>query len=97
MWTNVYTVMRPFYTDFGNIGVGYFAFLYGVLTGVAYRLKDNGNSFGTCLYTYLVYVLTLQFFDEFISAGLPLFGQMLVLLVIITQNKIKISFNKPTK
>ena len=97
MWTNVYTIMRPFYTDFGNIGVGYFAFLYGVLTGVAYRLKENGNSFGTCLYTYLVYVLALQFFDEFISAGLPLFGQMLVLLVIITQNKIKFSFNKPTK
>lgn len=97
MWTNVYTVMRPFYTDFGNTGVAFFAFLYGVLLGVAYRLKTNGNNFGTCLYTYFVYVLTLQFFDEFITANLPLFGQMLILLAIITQNRIKFSFKKITK
>ena len=89
--------MRPFYTDFGNTGVAFFAFLYGVLLGVAYRLKTNGNNFGTCLYTYFVYVLTLQFFDEFITANLPLFGQMLILLAIITQNRIKFSFKKITK
>lgn len=92
MSTNVYTVMRPYYTDFGHWGVAFFAYLYGILSGACYRLYRNGNTFGTCLYTYLTYILVLQFFDEFITASLPLIIQMLILLFIVTQNKLKFSF-----
>ena len=92
--TNVYTIMRPYYTDFGHVGVAFFAFLNGMLMGVAYRMMKNRNSFGTCLYTYLVYVLVLQFYDEFLTSCLPMVGQMLILLILVTQQKFKFSFNR---
>ena len=91
MYTNVYTVMRPYYTDFGHIGVACFAFLYGVLLGATYRLMKNRHAFGTCMYTYFAYVMALQFYDEFLTSGLPLIMQMTLLLWFITQDKIHFS------
>lgn len=92
--TNVYTLLRPYYTDFGHMGIAAFAAIYGVMTGFAYRLMKNGNAFGTCLYTYFVYVLVLQFFDDFITVSLSQFSHLLILLTLITQQSIRLSANR---
>ena len=62
--TNVYTVFQPFFEDFKYKGVAFFAMVYGVFCGLAYRFARNGSSVGKCLYVYVVYVLALQFFQE---------------------------------
>ena len=89
--TNLYTVMQPFYVDFGSIGVAYFALIYGVFTGWCYAGYRRGNSTMKCLYTYLVMVLVLQFGQEQIFL-LPLaFLKICFLIYILTQNRFRLS------
>lgn len=94
MPTNVYTIMKPFYRDLGLLGVGYFAMVYGVFSGYVYRKAVNGHPFSTCLYTYMVFVLAMQFFDELVFASLPLFIQRMAILYLLCQKQFKISFLK---
>ena len=74
--TNVYTIFQPFYEDFGTLGVAYFAIVYGALFGTIYGMYLNGNSYSKLLYTYIVEILIIQFYNEnllqnlFISVGL---------------------------
>ncbi len=92
--TNVYTVLRPFYQDAGYIGVAYFALVYGILSGYIYRLARNGSSVGICLYGYIVFILSLQFFDEMLFAALSQNIQRALLIILICQNKIKFTIRK---
>ena len=92
MPTNVYTIMQPFFRDFGYIGVAFFAWIYGLLSGILYRFSCNGNPICICLYTYLVEILILQFFQENIFLTLAYVVQLVILVFILTQNKIKISY-----
>ena len=62
--TNVYTIFQPFYIDFGYKGIAFFAMLYGILCGWFYRLFRNKSAIGTCIYTFLFQILTLQFYQE---------------------------------
>ncbi len=90
--TNVYTIFQPFYQDFGQAGVSFFAFVYGLLSGWAYRQFRNGTALGKCLYTYIAHVLILQFYQENIMLSLVIFIQFIFFVVILTQQKIRISF-----
>ena len=72
----------------------FYAFIYGLVTGFIYRKARNGNAFGICMYTYLVFVLTMQFFDELIFVAIPQFLQRMFLVYIICQNKIKFTIHK---
>lgn len=87
--TNVYTILQPFYIDFGNIGVAFFAMIYGVLTGMLYRFFKNGNLFASCLYTYLVPFLILQFFQENIFSTLQIFAQISLVIFLCVQSRVK--------
>lgn len=91
MPTNVYTIMQPFFRDFGYIGVAFFAWIYGLLSGVLYRFSCNGNPFCICLYTYMVELLILQFFQENIFLTLAFVVQLVMLVFILTQDIVKIS------
>ncbi len=62
--TNVYTIFQPFYQDFGITGVFVFSVLYGTLFGYVYAMFRNGNSTCKILYTYLVEVIIIQFYNE---------------------------------
>jgi oligosaccharide repeat unit polymerase len=86
--TNVYTIFQPFFQDFGQKGVALFAFLYGSLSGWAYRLFRNGNVFGKCVYIYIAYVLILQFFQDNLILSAPIVAQFLICLWPMTQDKI---------
>lgn len=87
--TNVYTIMRPFFRDFGYTGVAVFGAIYGILTGILYRCSRNGNGFCRCLYTFVVTMLVLQFYQENIFLGLVYVLQLSFFLWLITQRKIQ--------
>lgn len=86
--TNVYTIFQPFFEDFGYSGILVFGLAYGFLCGMIYRLMRNGSGSAKCIYTYIVYVLVLQFFQEIIMLNLVLFIQYVFFTLIITQQKL---------
>ena len=96
--TNVYTIFQPFYIDFGYKGIAFFAIIYGCICGYLYRLFKNKNSTGTCLYTYVVYILILQFYQEnlFLSMVFVLQFTFFVTLLHFSSAKIR-RFPKTTK
>lgn len=89
--TNVYTIFQPFYIDFSYPGIAFFAGIYGCVCGWLYRLYKNGNGVGTCLYTYAVYVLLLQFYQENVFYSLVFILQFAFFVVLFTQKKLKLS------
>ena len=90
--TNVYTIFQPFYIDFSYNGIFVFAGIYGVISGWLYKLYKNGKSIGVCLYTYMVYVLVLQFYQENIFLSLVFVLQFTFFVTLFTQQKIKFSW-----
>lgn len=88
--TNVYTIFQPFYQDFGYAGVAYFAMVYGVASGVLYRQFRNGSGFGRCMYSYFVYVLILQFYQENIFMSLVYFSQLTFFVWLMHEKRIRL-------
>jgi oligosaccharide repeat unit polymerase len=62
--TNVYTIMQPFYNDFGSMGVAVFGILYGWGAGYVYRKFYDGSDTYKCIYTFLIEVIIIQFYNE---------------------------------
>lgn len=93
--TNVYTVFQPFFIDFGYRGVAFFAWAYGCASGFIYHLYRNRNSIGCGLYTYMVYALVLQFYQDNLIYSLVFVIQFTFFVVLFTQDKVKLSFNLP--
>ena len=89
--TNVYTIFQPFFIDFGYRGIAVFAGIYGCIIGWIYRLYKNGNGVGACLYTYTIYVLLLQFYQENVFYSLVFVLQFTFFIVLFTQKRIKLS------
>ena len=87
--TNVYTIFQPFYIDFGYPGIAFFAVLYGCACGYLYRLFRSGNGAGTCLYTYAIYVLLLQFYQENVFLSMVFVLQFMFFIILLTQEKIR--------
>lgn len=76
--TNVFTVMQPFYEDFGYFGILIFGTIYGIFSGYLYS-KRNSSSICRCLYTYQVTILILQFFQENLFVSLSVLIQYLII------------------
>lgn len=89
--TNVYTIMQPFFRDFGYLGIAFFAWLYGLAAGILYRLSCNGNAICICLYTYMVEVLVLQFYQENIFLSMVFVLQIVFFVFLFTQRFIRLS------
>lgn len=90
METNVYTIMKRFYCDFGYKGIAFFAFIYGIISGWAYSLYRKGSGFGKCLYTFVLYCLVMQYYMENLIVGLYLNIFFLGIVYFITQQKLKL-------
>ena len=86
--TNVFTIFQPFYQDFAYTGVAFFGFVYGTVSGLLFRLYHNGNGFCRCLYTYMVYVLVLQFYQENIFMSIVMFMQFVFFTFLIQQQSV---------
>lgn len=89
--TNLYTIMQPFYLDFGQWGVFIFALLYGVASGWCYAIYKSGNSWGCAAYTFMLYNLVTQYGSEHLLLSPIITIQLLVILYLLTQNNIKIT------
>ena len=89
--TNLYTIMQPFYLDFGQWGVFIFALLYGVGSGWCYAIYKSGNSWGCAAYTFMLYNLVTQYGSEHLLLSPIITIQLLVILYLLTQNNIKIT------
>lgn len=89
--TNVYTVFQPFFIDFGYKGIAFFAAVYGSVSGWLYRLYKQGNSTACCLYTYAVYVLVLQYYQENVFYSMVYVLQFVFFVFLFTQQKFKIA------
>ena len=85
--TNVYTIMDPFFVDFGYKGVAFFAFVYGVALGWAYSLFRKGLAFGKCLYTFCMFFIIMQYYMEEFFIGIYLNLFLIFILYIITQER----------
>lgn len=92
--TNVYTIFQPFYIDFGYQGIAIFAIVYGVVSGYLYRLFRNGSAIGICLYTYGVFVLLMQFYQENVFLSMVFILQFTIFTILFTQKKIRLSWEK---
>lgn len=92
--TNVYTVFQPYYQDFGQAGVAYFGAINGIICGLLYRYKQNGNDFAKCLYLYFAYVLFLQFFQEYIFTSAYFVPRMAILTFLCTQKNFRFTLHK---
>lgn len=88
--TNVYTIFQPFFIDFGYKGIAFFSGVYGVLCGLFYRLYRNGHGWGCCFYTYIVYVLVLQFYQDNLLLSLAFVVEFLIFIVLSTQKRISV-------
>lgn len=80
--TNVYTVLFPFYKDFGFIGVSIFAFIYGTIFGFIYKYALKGISFYVIICAFIMPCFLFQFFGEYIFLNLSTYIQYLVILLI---------------
>ena len=92
--TNTFTILEPFYKDWQNTGVAYFAFIYGVLSGFAYRQFRNGSLTALCIYAYFVRFLILQFYHEDFMHNIVHFIQFCFFVFIMTQHKFFVSLQR---
>lgn len=94
MPTNVYTIMQPFFQDFGYAGVAFFGSLYGVVSAWLYRHYRNGSSIARCIYAYFVYALVLQFYQENILLSLIFFTQFCFFIVLSLQKWVGVTLGQ---
>lgn len=91
--TNVYTCFQPFYMDFGYKGVALIGGCYGIMSGWLYRLYRNRDELSCCMYTYAIYALVLQFYQENVFTSMVFIIQFAFFAVLLTQQKIRFVLN----
>lgn len=70
--TNTYTVLYPFYKDFGTFGVFFFSAVYGLFYGYLYKKTITGSKFALIVYAMLLNYIILQFIGDFIFTNLSM-------------------------
>lgn len=88
--TNVYTVMQPFFQDFGLPGVFCGAVFYGFFFSVLYGLARRGSDFCLAGYSLISIVLLGQFIGELLLTTLSQHLQELLALILVFMGSRKI-------
>nr|MBR6146230.1 oligosaccharide repeat unit polymerase [Paludibacteraceae bacterium] len=78
-----YTIMQPFFSDFGYKGLAFFAYVYGIVSGAVYRWHRQGKIWATCVYALVLAALCTQFHQEELLSNLVQNIQYAVLAVFI--------------
>lgn len=63
-WSNTYTMLYPYYVDFGYWGIAIFGILIGLFYGYLFKTSEDGSSYALILYAILSSVVVLQFFAD---------------------------------
>lgn len=91
--TNVYTCFQPFFVDFGYKGIAFFSWVYGCVSGLLYHFYRKRSFLGCGLYTYMVFALVLQFYQENIFKSLVFLLQFTFFFILFTQKEVRLSLN----
>lgn len=83
--TNVFTIMQPFYNDFGAKGVAFFGMLYGSVFGYVYRKFYDGHDMYKCFYTFLVEVIIIQFYNENLMQVFHFILEFSIIIILLTR------------
>jgi oligosaccharide repeat unit polymerase len=83
--SNVYTVYRPYFDDFGLLGAVMVQFFIGLLHGGLYRKLARADAFYYGLYAFSLYPLAMQFFQDQYLSLLSLWFQTVVVLLLMTR------------
>jgi len=70
--TNTYTVLYPFYKDFGVVGVGLFAVFLGLILGYIYNKAEDGDVFFIIIYAFFLTEIIMQYGAEMFFTNLSL-------------------------
>lgn len=92
--TNVYTMIGSFWLDYKYYGVILFSFIIGYLSGYFYKLYRSDIKWGVIIYSYLLCVLILQFFGEYIFRNLSYFIQLIALSYVANNFKYRFRWGK---
>jgi len=80
--TNTYTILYPFYKDFGLVGVGVFGVLYGLFFTFLYKRAAAGNHYYQALYACFLSYLFVQFIQENLFSNLSLNLQYVFFILV---------------
>ena len=67
--------------------------VYGVVSGWLYWLYKQATPFGRCLYTFWVYVLVLQFYQENVFLSIVFVFELSFFVAVATQQLVAVTFN----
>ena len=92
--TNTYTILYPFFVDFGYWGVGIFATIYGLIFGWIFKKAQNGSAFFVLIFATLGLSIITQYGGELLLTNISgYFKQIILLSIPFGATKIKL-FNK---
>jgi oligosaccharide repeat unit polymerase len=80
--TNTYTILYPFYKDFGLAGVGFFAVVLGLIMGYVYNKAENGNLIFIIIYAFLLYQIMMQYAAEMFFTNFSLNIKRLIIVLL---------------
>nr|WP_301348521.1 O-antigen polymerase [uncultured Muribaculum sp.] len=90
VFTNAYTAIWGFYSDFNWVGVFIFSIIMGWVWGIVYRLQQAGNQIALLFYSATCFSLIFQAFGDFFIESFSMDIQMLIYCIILS-NGVKIS------
>ena len=80
--TNVYTVMYPFFVDFGYQGVFFGGFIYGLIYQFFFSLSLGCNKIAVIFFAFLFTSMLLQFFGEYLFTNFSNTLQFLIITIL---------------
>lgn len=88
--TNTYTVLYPFYVDFGYAGIIFFSIVCGSIYGYIYAKAKMGSKYAIVVYAYCVYCIVSQYGGEaffYFFAGFLKFVLIAAIPFVFTMKK----------
>lgn len=86
--TNVYTVMQPFYQDFGNIGVFFGALFYSIFFSILYFQMKAKRGIYLVIYSLFSINLIFSFFAEILLTNLSLNLYLILFSIILWRSSV---------
>lgn len=80
--TNTYTVLYPFYKDFGLTGIGIFAIILGLLFGGIFKKVENGDILYIIIYSLFLYEIIMQYGAEMFFTNLSLNLKRIIIAIL---------------
>lgn len=91
--TNVYTLLYPYYVDYGYIGIAIFAIINGIINGFLYK-KSKYSDAALIMYSLTSSTIIFGFFGELLFTNLSTYIQSAIYIYILYYWKLKFCCRK---